>query len=38
MLGIKDYGMMKYEQVTSNKNPSHSFSVVFDTISDSGTT
>jgi len=38
MLGVKDYGMMKYEKVTSNKNNDHRYRVVFDTSSDSRTT
>jgi hypothetical protein len=38
MPGEKDYGMMKHEKVTSNKNPDHRYWVVFDTGSDSRTT
>jgi len=38
MLGVKDYGTMKYEKVTSNQNHDHRYWVVFDTSSDSRTT
>jgi len=36
MLGVKDYGMMKYEKVTSYKNYDHRYWIVFDTSSEIG--